>query len=146
MYKFFEKAVSAQFRVIRPTLCGNCVFLQNFHTRKSGEMTALYAVKLTRNGSNMRQDLHRITLPEHSYSYESLILLIASNLPCYLHFAFCLYVWFLSIYIYIYIFSKSSDPPLQPQHFRTSQADVLLKILTSSSLRRTACHISVKTF
>ena len=36
--------VSAQFRAIRPKLCGNCAFPQNFHTRKSGEITVFFAV------------------------------------------------------------------------------------------------------
>ena len=34
------------FPAIRPTLCGNCVFPQNFHTRKSGETTIFFAVIL----------------------------------------------------------------------------------------------------
>ena len=29
---------------IRPKLCGNCAFLQNFHTRKLGEITIFFAV------------------------------------------------------------------------------------------------------
>ena len=29
-----------------PKLCGNCAFPQNFHTRKLGELTALYAVNV----------------------------------------------------------------------------------------------------
>ena len=32
--------VSAVFRVIRPKLCGKCVFPQNVYTRKLGEITA----------------------------------------------------------------------------------------------------------
>ena len=36
-------------------------------------------------------------LSEHSYIYKCLILLIAQNLPCYLHFAFCLIVWLISL-------------------------------------------------
>ena len=35
---------SAQFRAIRPKLCGNCAFPQNFHTRKLGEISVFYAV------------------------------------------------------------------------------------------------------
>ena len=60
------------------------------------EHLAVPFVKLTRNGSRVshfRFCLHRTTLSGHSYSYTSLILLIASNLPCYLHFAFYLCVW-----------------------------------------------------
>ena len=30
---------------IRPKLCGNCAFPQNFHTRKSGEITVFFAVQ-----------------------------------------------------------------------------------------------------
>ena len=36
--------VFVQFRAIRPKLCGNCAFLPNFHTRKSGEMTVFFPV------------------------------------------------------------------------------------------------------
>ena len=36
-------------KTIRPKLCGNCVFPQNFHTRKSDEITAFYAVLLVNN-------------------------------------------------------------------------------------------------
>ena len=36
-------------------------------------------------------------LSEHSHIYKRLILLIARNLPCYLHFAFCLIVWLISL-------------------------------------------------
>ena len=36
--------VSAEFQAILPKLCGNCVFHQNFHTRKLGEITVFYAV------------------------------------------------------------------------------------------------------
>ena len=32
------------FRTIRPKLNGNCVFLQNFHTKTLGETAAFYAV------------------------------------------------------------------------------------------------------
>ena len=38
------------FRIVwanRLKLCGNCVFLQKFHTRKLGEITVFYAVILT---------------------------------------------------------------------------------------------------
>ena len=28
----------------RPKLCGNCAFLQNFHTRKLGEITVFFTV------------------------------------------------------------------------------------------------------
>ena len=28
----------------RPKLCGNCSFLQNYHTKKLGEITVFYAV------------------------------------------------------------------------------------------------------
>ena len=31
--------------MIGPKLCGNCAFLQNFHTRKLGEITVFYAVQ-----------------------------------------------------------------------------------------------------
>ena len=36
-------------------------------------------------------------LSEHSHSHTSLILHIARNLPCYLHFAFCLFVWLIKL-------------------------------------------------
>ena len=43
------------------------------------------------------------------------------------------------------VFSKSSDPPspLQPEHFRTSQADLFLKFLNRPTLRKAACYIFV---
>ena len=41
----WKDTVSSQFRAIRPKLCGNCVFPQNFHTMKLGEITVFYAVK-----------------------------------------------------------------------------------------------------
>ena len=41
VWKFYGKA---QFLAIRSKLWGNCVFPQNFHTRKLGEITVLYAV------------------------------------------------------------------------------------------------------
>ena len=40
-----KDTVSAEFRAIRPKLCGNCAFPQNFHTRKLGKVTAFYAVR-----------------------------------------------------------------------------------------------------
>ena len=40
-------AVSAEFCEIATKLCGNCPFLQNFCTGKLGEITVLYAVKIT---------------------------------------------------------------------------------------------------
>ena len=36
------------FRAIHPKLCGDCAFPQNFHTRKSGEMTVFFVVFYTR--------------------------------------------------------------------------------------------------
>ena len=39
-----KSAVSAQFRVIRLKLCGNCAFPENLHTRKSGEIMLFFAV------------------------------------------------------------------------------------------------------
>ena len=39
-------AVSAEFRTNRPKLYGNCASPQNFYTRKLGETTVFYAVKL----------------------------------------------------------------------------------------------------
>ena len=51
-----DGAVYVQFWAIRPKLCGNCAFPQNFHTKKLGEITAFYAVtspeivKKRRNG------------------------------------------------------------------------------------------------
>ena len=40
-------SVSAEFCEIATKLCGNCPFLQNFCTGKLGEITVLYAVKIT---------------------------------------------------------------------------------------------------
>ena len=76
-------------------------------------------VKLTRNGSRVGHlcfCLHRITLSEHSYRYTGLILLIASNLPCYLHFAFCSNVW-----------SKSIVPPHPSHHKKCFRVYVILR-------------------
>ena len=42
----WKGAVSAEFRA-SPKLCGNCVFRQNFHTRKLGQITVFYAVNTT---------------------------------------------------------------------------------------------------
>ena len=44
---------------IRSKLCGNCAFLQNFHTRKLGENTVFYGVRNLRIKSkkNIRQYL-----------------------------------------------------------------------------------------
>ena len=43
--KFLWKGtVSVEFWEIRPKLCGNCVFPQNFHTRNFGEISVFYAV------------------------------------------------------------------------------------------------------
>ena len=36
--------ISLDFLAIRPKLCGNCAVPQNFHTKKSGEITVLFAV------------------------------------------------------------------------------------------------------
>ena len=41
--------VSAQFRANCPKLCGNCVFPQNFHTRKSGEITIQNIIVLAKS-------------------------------------------------------------------------------------------------
>ena len=40
----YKGTVSAQFRVNCPKLCENCVFPQNFHTRKLAEITVFFAV------------------------------------------------------------------------------------------------------
>ena len=40
----WKGTVSAQFRAIRPKLCGNCAFPQNLHTRKLGEITVFFGV------------------------------------------------------------------------------------------------------
>ena len=39
----WKGTVSSEFRAIRPKLCGNYVFPQNFHTMKLGGITAFYA-------------------------------------------------------------------------------------------------------
>ena len=36
-------------------------------------------------------------MSEHSHSHAGLVLHIAWNLPCYLHFAFCLFVWLIKL-------------------------------------------------
>ena len=42
----WKGTVSSEFRAIRPKLCGNCAFPQNFHTAELGEITVFYAVRL----------------------------------------------------------------------------------------------------
>ena len=37
----------------RPKLCGNCVFPQNFDTRKTGEVTVFFAVRYSNQFSNI---------------------------------------------------------------------------------------------
>ena len=44
-------------------LCGNCVFPQNFHTKKLGEITVFYAVKLYGNCA-FQQNFHTKKLDE----------------------------------------------------------------------------------
>ena len=45
VWKFCGKArFPHRFGRFRPKLCGNCVFPQNFHTRKLGEITVFFAV------------------------------------------------------------------------------------------------------
>ena len=39
-----SKLLSQRKMPIRPKLCGNCAFPQNFHTRKLGETTAFHKV------------------------------------------------------------------------------------------------------
>ena len=46
MEVLWKGADSSQFRANRPKLCGNCVFLQNFHTGELGEISVFYIVKL----------------------------------------------------------------------------------------------------
>ena len=43
MWKTKTKTISHCVKY-RPKLCGNCAFPQNFHTRRSGEITIFYAV------------------------------------------------------------------------------------------------------
>ena len=43
----WKGTVSAEFRVIRLKLCGNCAFPQNFHISKLGEITVFFAVLVT---------------------------------------------------------------------------------------------------
>ena len=38
--------ISSNFLAIRPKLCRNCVFPQNFHTRKLGEITVIYELRV----------------------------------------------------------------------------------------------------
>ena len=64
------------------------------------EDLAVQVVKFTRGGScvdNLRFfRLHRITYLS-ILSRKSLILLIAWNSPCYLHFVFCLFLWLIKL-------------------------------------------------
>ena len=46
MEVLWKGADSSQFRANRPKLCGNFVFLQNFHTGELGEISVFYTVKL----------------------------------------------------------------------------------------------------
>ena len=41
-----KATVSAYFRAIRSKLCGNCAFPQNLHTKKLGEITVFYAMRV----------------------------------------------------------------------------------------------------
>ena len=43
---FVENTVFPKFLENRPKLCGNCGFLQNFHTRKLSAITVIYAVNI----------------------------------------------------------------------------------------------------
>ena len=43
----WKGTVSAQFWAIRPKLCGNCAFPQNFHTGKLGEIAIIFTVMST---------------------------------------------------------------------------------------------------
>ena len=51
-------------------------------------------------------------LSEHSYSYTSLILLIAENVPCCFRFALCLFVWLIKL--------KCPNPS---HHYKTVSGD-----------------------
>ena len=44
MDSFWKMTGPAYFRAIRPKLCGNCNFPQNFHNRKLGESTGFFAL------------------------------------------------------------------------------------------------------
>ena len=41
---FWKDTGLSQFRAIFQKLCGNCAFLQNFHTMKLGEITVFFTV------------------------------------------------------------------------------------------------------
>ena len=43
---------AAESQAIRPKLCKNCAFLQNFHTRKLGEICAVY-LKISKKRLNV---------------------------------------------------------------------------------------------
>ena len=45
----WKRTVFVEFRANRPKLCENCAFLQNFHTRKLGEISVSYAVYVLSN-------------------------------------------------------------------------------------------------
>ena len=42
----WNTTVSAWFRATRPKLCDNCIFPQNFHTKKSSKITVFFAVSV----------------------------------------------------------------------------------------------------
>ena len=57
----WKHTVSAEFRVNRPKLCGNCAFSQNFHTRKLGKITMVHAVTVQSNKKYERLKYDNIT-------------------------------------------------------------------------------------
>ena len=57
MWKFCENVQFPQSFGKFTKLCRNCAFQQNFHTRKSGEITVFYAVKITIKYLSMEENL-----------------------------------------------------------------------------------------
>ena len=53
-----------QIWTIRPKLCGNCAFSQNFYTKKLGEITVFFAVLYVYIQRKKRNESHNVT---HSF-------------------------------------------------------------------------------
>ena len=68
VWKFCWKAVSPQFRAIRPKLCRNCAFPQNFHTRKLGGITEFFAGDCNFPSHNLGRNKEVITIYSYLFS------------------------------------------------------------------------------
>ena len=58
VWRFCGRTVSALFWAIRPKLCGNCAFPQNFHTRQLGQITVFF-----HSGYNNRKQNRNVFQP-----------------------------------------------------------------------------------